>query len=284
MINIREVAVVFVSLYFDESSKCPILGGLAERLVLDPADTIPSAKDVVLVVDDEPALRDAVAYSLRREGYEVVVAQDGPAAISAARLHRPDLILLDIMLPGMDGFEVCREIRAESNVPIVMLSAKGETVDRVIGLEIGADDYLTKPFAMRELMARVRANLRRTRMSADPVTPASQPDANKGPMVIVAGDLEIDWSRRRAALQGQALSLKPKEFDLLYYLARFPGLVLSRDALLREVWGYDYPVDTRTVDVHIRWLRQKLEQDPANPKRIETVRGYGYRFIAEPAV
>jgi two-component system alkaline phosphatase synthesis response regulator PhoP len=262
----------------------PDAGRNAEQPLPETSDSSPNLKDVILVVDDEPALRDAVAYSLRRDGYEVVVAQDGPAAIAAARLHRPDLILLDIMLPGMDGFEVCREIRAESTVPIVMLSARGETVDRVIGLEIGADDYLTKPFAMRELLARVRANLRRTRMALESVSAqAPPPETSKGPMQIVAGDLAIDWSRRRAMLGGQEIVLKPKEFDLLYYLARFPGLVLSRDALLREVWGYDYPVDTRTVDVHIRWLRQKLEPDPANPKRIETVRGYGYRFVAEPA-
>lgn len=255
-----------------------------ENLVPEPEGPIQTPKDVVLVVDDEPALRESVAYSLRREGYEVVVTPDGPAAISAARLHRPDLIVLDIMLPGMDGFEVCREIRAESTVPIIMLSARDEAVDRVIGLEIGADDYLVKPFAMRELMARVRANLRRTRMVAAENPVASPPsDSAKPPMTIVAGDLEIDWARRKVSRDGQTISLKPKEFELLYYLARFPGLVLSRDALLREVWGYDYPVDTRTVDVHIRWLRQKLETDPANPRRIETVRGYGYRFIADPA-
>jgi DNA-binding response OmpR family regulator len=252
--------------------------------VPDADIAIQSPKEVVLVVDDEPSLRESVAYSLRSEGYEVIAVADGTSAISAARLHRPDLIILDIMLPGMNGFEVCREIRAESTVPIIMLSARGESVDRVIGLEIGADDYLTKPFAMRELLARVHANLRRTRMvTAERVVSTPENDNSKAPTTVVAGDIEIDWARRRVSQDGQLISLKPKEFDLLFYLARFPGLVLSRDALLREVWGYDYPVDTRTVDVHIRWLRQKLESDPSNPRRIETVRGYGYRFVADPA-
>jgi DNA-binding response OmpR family regulator len=244
-----------------------------------------SSQGSILVVDDEPSLRDTVAYSLRREGYDVVSAADGPAAIAAARTHRPDLVILDIMLPGMDGLQVCRAIRNESTVPIIMLSAKGEEFDRVLGLEIGADDYLTKPFAMRELLARVKANLRRTQMIAAEAAEANRPgsEANKLSPTIVSGNLEIDWSRRLVTRRGEPVPLKPKEFDLIYYLARFPGLVLSRDALLREVWGYDYPVDTRTVDVHVRWLRQKLEDDPANPKRIETVRGYGYRFVADPA-
>ena len=207
---------------------------------------------------------------------------DGPAAIAAARTHKPDLIVLDVMLPGMDGLRVCRAIRAESSVPILMLSAKGEEFDRVLGLEIGADDYLTKPFAMRELLARVRANIRRVRMiEADqaPAVPEAAQPRQQTP--IVSGDLVIDGSRRQAHRAGQLLALKPKEFDLLAYLARNPGLVLSREALLREVWGYDYHVDTRTVDVHVRWLRQKIEPDPAIPIRIETVRGHGYRFVAE---
>jgi two-component system OmpR family response regulator len=253
-----------------------------EFLVPEASDSARSLQGSILVVDDEPSLRETVAYSLRREGFDVVAVSDGPAAISAARTHRPDLIILDVMLPGMDGLQVLRTLRSESNVPIIMLSAKGEEVDRVIGLEIGADDYLTKPFAMRELLARVRASLRRNRMLAgDGETAAS--DGAKAVAIIVAGDLEIDWARRLVTHRGLPVSLKPKEFDLLYYLARNPGLVLSRDTLLREVWGYDYPVDTRTVDVHVRWLRQKFESDPANPTRIETIRGYGYRFVAVPA-
>jgi DNA-binding response OmpR family regulator len=239
----------------------------------------------ILVVDDEPALRDTITYSLRREGFHVGVASDGPSAIAVARTLRPDLVLLDVMLPGMDGLQVCRSLRAESNVPIIMISAKVEEVDRVIGLEIGADDYLTKPFAMRELIARVRANLRRVRMvdqdSTDSTTAAEQSKRNEP---ITIGDLTVDLARRYVTLGGAPLSLKPKEFDLLYYLSRRPGIVLSRDALLREVWGYDYPVDTRTVDVHIRWLRQKLEADPAHPVRIETVRGHGYRFVPDHGI
>jgi DNA-binding response OmpR family regulator len=235
----------------------------------------------VLVVDDEPALRDTVAYNLRKSGFYVVTAEDGPSAIAASRTHQPDLIILDIMLPGMDGLHVCRTIRQESAVPIIMLSAKGEEFDRVLGLEIGADDYLTKPFAMRELLARVRANIRRMRMITPEQSVGELVAMSASTAPVTTGDLEIDPARRRATRNGEALTLKPKEFDLLYYLARFPGLVLSREALLREVWGYDYHVDTRTVDVHVRWLRQKIEDDPANPRRIETVRGHGYRFSSE---
>src|SRR5215211_5086153 len=246
--------------------------------------TIAIGHGSVLVVDDEPTLRETVSYNLKKAGFDVLTAADGPSAIAAARTHRPDLIVLDVMLPGMDGLHVCRAIRSESSVPIIMLSAKGEEFDRVLGLEIGADDYLAKPFAMRELLARVRANIRRVRMiTADGATSSEQPGATPSPSPIVVGDLEIDSSRRRATRAGKPLTLKPKEFDLLHYLARYPDLVLSREALLREVWGYDYHVDTRTVDVHIRWLRQKIEPDPGNPRRIETVRGYGYRFAGDAA-
>jgi DNA-binding response OmpR family regulator len=195
--------------------------------------------------------------------------------------------VLDIMLPGMDGFEVCRRIREHSTVPILLLSARGEEIDRVIGLEIGADDYLTKPFAMRELVARVRAMLRRARMVRVPqivahAAHAGSPTADIDP-AVVAGDIVIDVPRRVASVGDRSLALKPKEFDLLLYFARHPGIVMTRDALLREVWGYDYPVDTRTVDVHIRWLRQKIENDPAVPSRIVTVRGHGYRFLESNA-
>jgi DNA-binding response OmpR family regulator len=260
-------------------------------------DTTPTAMAgrpttaTVLLVDDEPALRDAVGYSLRREGYAVEVAEDGHRAIAAARAIRPDLIVLDVMLPGMDGLQVCRTIRGESTVPILLLSAKGEEVDRVVGLELGADDYLAKPFAMRELLARVRAMLRRSRMvsggaaDAVPTSPGRVLGrSSDGAMdrAVVAGDIVIDQARRIATQAGAPMTLKPKEFDLLFYLARHPGIVLSRDALLRQVWGYDYPIDTRTVDVHVRWLRQKIEVDPSQPRRVETVRGYGYRFVPDP--
>lgn len=243
-------------------------------------DNVASGQGAVLVVDDEPTLRDTVSYNLRKAGFDVITVADGPSAIAAARTHRPDLIVLDVMLPGMDGLHVCRAIRAESSVPILMLSAKGEEFDRVLGLEIGADDYLTKPFAMRELLARVRANIRRVRMIAAEQAGPGGKQGLRQHAPILAGDLEIDAAKRQARRAGALLTLKPKEFDLLHYLAKNPGLVLSREALLREVWGYDFHVDTRTVDVHIRWLRQKIEPDPAKPSRIETVRGHGYRFVA----
>lgn len=242
----------------------------------------PEAPSRVLVVDDEPNIREMIAINLQREGLEVAFAEDGLGAVDTARAYQPDLIVLDIMMPGMDGFDVCRTIRQESTVPILLLSARGEEIDRIVGLELGADDFLVKPFAMRELVAHVRAMLRRSRMSGSPPAdaagrpPGNQPDQGK---LIRAGDVEIDIARRSVTLGGVLLTLKPKEFDLLLYFARHPGIVLSRDALLREVWGYDYPVDTRTVDVHVRWLRQKIETEPSVPIRIETMRGHGYRFV-----
>lgn len=250
------------------------------------ARTVDAPTARVLVVDDEPALVEAVGYSLRREGYAVTATAAGDAALALARAERPDLVILDIMLPGLDGLQVCRALRAESTVPILLLSARGEEVDRVLGLELGADDYLTKPFAMRELLARVRAMLRRARMPTAAQAPVAATGSDEPPIepadAVVAGDLLIDPARRRVSVGGRALTLKPKEFDLLHHLARHPGIVLSRDALLRRVWGYDYPIDTRTVDVHVRWLRTKIETDPSRPRRIETVRGLGYRFVPEP--
>jgi DNA-binding response OmpR family regulator len=234
----------------------------------------------VLVVDDENILRETLSYNLRRDGFTVHEAADGNEALRLATAYPPDAVVLDVMLPGMDGYEVCRALRAQSSVPILLLSARGEEIDRVVGLEIGADDYLTKPFAMRELLARVRAMIRRARMPVHPPAEKSAETPARSTGVISLGRLEIDGPKRRVTLSGQPVALKPKEFDLLLYLARHPGIVLSRDAVLREVWGYDFPMDTRTVDVHIRWLRQKLEDDPANPRLIETVRGYGYRLEA----
>ena len=255
------------------------------------ATLAPPATVSILLVDDEPSLRDAVSYSLRREGYSVSLAEDGSQALAVARSVRPDLIVLDVMLPGVDGLQVCRTLRSESTVPILLLSAKGEEIDRVVGLEIGADDYLTKPFAMRELLARIRAMLRRAKMplpeeavgsDGHGAGGATDADGDASVPAVIAGDLVIDASRRLATLGGEPLTLRPKEFDLLLYFARHPSIVLSRDALLRRVWGYGYPVDTRTVDVHVRWLRQKIEIDPSQPRRVETVRGYGYRFVSEP--
>jgi DNA-binding response OmpR family regulator len=253
-----------------------------------------SSSQTILVVDDEPSLRDALAYTLRKEGYRVVLAANGVEALQAARRQPPEAIVLDVMLPGIDGLQVCRTLRSESTVPILLLSAKGEEIDRVVGLEIGADDYLAKPFAMRELLARIRAMLRRVEMMAprphcgggrdtgsapDGRTPGHPARASVTDPAVVLGDLTVDRARRLATLGGVALSLRPKEFDLLHYLAQHPEVVHSRDALLRQVWGYDFPIGTRTVDVHVRWLRQKIERDPGKPTRLETVRGVGYRLV-----
>lgn len=232
----------------------------------------------VLVIDDEPILRETISYNLTQEGYNVRLASDGHEGLELARSTSPDVIVLDIMLPKIDGLQVLRTLREESTVPIILLSARGEEIDRVLGLELGADDYLAKPFAMRELVARVRAIIRRIRMTPEEATPG-QADPNR--QVLKSGDLTIDILARRATLGQTLLELKPKEFDLLVYLAKHPGIVISRNALLREVWGYDYPVDTRTIDVHVRGVRQKLETDSTQPALIETVRGYGYRFARQ---
>jgi DNA-binding response OmpR family regulator len=223
----------------------------------------------ILVVDDEPNLLHSVAYTLRREGHEVVTAVDGEEALEKARREGADLLVLDVMLPRLDGFEVCRRLRAESTIPILMLTAKDSEIDRVVGLELGADDYLTKPFSMRELVARVKAMLRRANMVR------AQPQPTD---VLRAGELEVDLQRRRVLCDGREIALKPKEFDLLAYLMARPGRVFSRDVLLEHVWGYDYAGITRTVDAHVRSLREKLGDDAESPRWVETVRGVGYRF------
>lgn len=234
----------------------------------------------VLIVEDELSLRETLAYSLERDGYEVLTAADGLDALKVARSQRPDLILLDVMLPGMNGIEVCRTLRREMNVPILMLTARAEEIDRVVGLEVGADDYVTKPFGMRELLARVRALLRRARMQspAPETPPETTEDTVERHRNLVLGDLVIDIDRREVLLRGESVSLRPKEYELLLFLARNQGIVLSRDLILERVWDWNYSGDSRTVDVHIRWLREKLEDDPSNPQRILTVRGIGYRF------
>lgn len=256
--------------------------GIAVTAETQPTE-LPVTPPRVLIVDDEPTLRDTLSFYLRREGFEVKAVEDGAAALAATRSDHPDLIVLDIMLPRMDGFQVCRTIRAESTVPILLLSARGEEFDRVLGLELGADDYLSKPFAFRELVARIRAMLRRAQMPGRALGTTGEPAAPPPPPAVdqpvTVGDITIDPLRRRASRAGGPLTLKPKEFDLLLHFARRPAIVHSRDSLLRDVWGYDYPIDTRTVDVHIRWLRQKIEQDADAPQRIETVRGHGYRFV-----
>ncbi|NMC85244.1 MAG: response regulator transcription factor [Anaerolineaceae bacterium] len=230
----------------------------------------------ILIVEDEKALQETLAYNLTREGYEPVVAGDGNTAIAKARELHPDLILLDIMLPGKDGFEVCRILRQEMNTPILMLTAREEEIDRVVGLEVGADDYMTKPFSMRELIARVKAMLRRVRLIREEVQTTEKIEAEKEE--LRSNNLVIDLKRREAMLDGKVLDLKPKEYDLLLYFMQHQARALSRDALLEQVWGWDFTGDSRTVDVHIRWLREKIETDPSNPTRIVTVRGAGYRF------
>jgi len=231
------------------------------------------SKPVILVVDDERHIVELVRFNLEKEGYQVITAQDGLEACKMAKQDKPDLVILDVMLPGMDGFEVCRTIQKDSEIaeiPIIMLTARTEEIDKILGLEIGADDYMTKPFSPRELLARVKARLRRTARKAD--------SGLSGNGVIKTSGLVIDPERFEVFLDGIRLELTPKEFELLRFLARSPGKVLTRDFLLENIWGYEYLGDTRTVDVHIRHLRQKIEVDPANPKYIETVRGIGYKF------
>lgn len=230
----------------------------------------------ILVVEDEVSLQETLAYNLQKQGYEVEAVGDGPSALEAARRLKPDLILLDIMLPGMDGFEVCRVLRNEMSTPVLMLTARDDEIDRVVGLEVGADDYLTKPFSMRELIARVKAMLRRVRIIREEVS-ASQVDQSDR-LIYDFDQLKIDVGRREVRFNGKLINLKPKEYELLHYLAKHKGQVLSRDQILESVWGWDYVGDSRTVDVHVRWLREKIEIDPATPQRIITVRGAGYRF------
>jgi len=225
-----------------------------------------AAVTAILIVEDDDTVRETLALHLRAEGYEVRQAKDGQTGLDAARAETADLIVLDVMLPGLDGLTVCRILRKESAVPIILLTARGTETDKIIGLETGADDYVVKPFSLGELLARVRAGLRRG-------------SASRGaPTELVAADLRLDLSARRVFLAEREVSLAPREFDLLAALMRDQGAVLSRDLLLARVWGDDYPGDPRTVDVHVRWLRQKLEADPSEPQRITTVRGVGYRF------
>lgn len=231
--------------------------------------------EIVLVVEDEPTLVETLAYNLSRQDYQVLTAMDGRSAIELAREKRPDLIVLDLMLPGLDGVEVCRILRQEMSVPILMLTARDEEVDKVVGLEVGADDYMTKPFSMRELMARVKALLRRERLIREEL---SAEDEVREAQAMTFGDLRIDMARREVTRGGENLHLKPREYDLLTFLARHRGIVLSRDLILERVWGWDYDGGSRTVDVHVHWLREKIEPDPKNPVRIVTVRGVGYRF------
>ncbi|MBI2723872.1 MAG: response regulator transcription factor [Chloroflexi bacterium] len=231
----------------------------------------PARGATVLVVEDEPALASTLSYNLRKNGYQVIAAADGLAALEEARRSRPDAIVLDLMLPKIDGLEVCRRIRAGSDVPILMLTARSEELDKVVGLELGADDYLTKPFGMRELMARLKALLRRSGRTS--------PFESEEPARITFGDIEVDPRGRTVTRAGAEAALKPREFDLLYFLAQHPGQVFTREQLLERVWGYEFFGGSRTVDVHVRWLREKLEASSARPRHLLTVRGIGYKLV-----
>ncbi len=222
----------------------------------------------ILLVDDERPIVESLRYALEKEGYDVLEASDGSEALNLARTHAPDLVLLDIMLPGMSGFEVCRILRKESPVPILMLTARSGEPDRVVGLDLGADDYITKPFSIREVLARVRAVLRRTQVSS--VDPASSE-------VLQVGTLVMDRARHEVKAGDRRIPLPPRQFDLLRAFLSNPGQVLTREMLLQQVWGYDFGGEDRTVDVHIRWLRRKL-QDAGSEVKIETVRGVGYKL------
>jgi len=231
--------------------------------------------ETVLVVEDEPSLQETLAYTLKKEGYTVEAVGDGLLALESARRLKPDLVVLDLMLPGIDGFEVCRVLRKEMTNPILMLTARDDEIDRVVGLEVGADDYLTKPFSMRELMARVKAQLRRARLIREEL---GKPKEEFPQEKISYDNLVINQTRREVLLNDGPLQLKPKEYELLLFLAEHPGQMLSREFILERVWGWDFVGDSRTVDVHVRWLRQKIEVEPGKPERIITVRGGGYRF------
>lgn len=222
----------------------------------------------ILLVEDEALLADTLRYNLEREGYTVLSASDGVTGLDLARAEQPDLLILDVMLPKLDGFSVCRILRRETNIPIMMLTARQDEVDRIAGLELGADDYVIKPFSLGELLARVRAILRRT---------DRQPTGVEREL-LTAANLKVDTGSRRVFRDNNEITLAQKEFDLLVCLMRNRGMALSRDLLLERVWGYDFPGDSRTVDVHVRWLREKVEVDPSNPIYIQTVRGIGYRF------
>jgi two-component system alkaline phosphatase synthesis response regulator PhoP len=239
----------------------------------------PTERQTILVVEDHAPLRETLAENLRAEGYAVLTAADGVAALQIARSQPIALVVLDLLLPRLDGLEVCRQLRSRpetAHIAIVMLTAKSEETDMVVGLELGADDYVTKPYSWNELRARIRARLRR---GARPEGAAvGEGEAATQTRVLAAGELRIDLDRHEVTRRGAEIALPARLFDLLVYLVRNRGTVLTRDRLLQHVWGYDFAGDTRTVDVHVRWLREKIEDDPANPQLIQTVRGVGYRF------
>ena len=232
-----------------------------------------STPTTVLVVEDEDSFVDALTVGLAREGFRVQVARDGAAALDLFDVVRPDLVLLDVMLPKVSGIDVCRELRSRSKVPIIMVTAKGAEIDTVVGLEVGADDYVTKPYRLRELVARMRAVLRRAPAVGDgPIEPSAE--------ALVVGDVALDPGRHEVVIRGEAVNLPLKEFELLALLLEHAGRVLTRDTLIDRIWGHDYVGDTKTLDVHIKRLRAKVEPDPANPVLITTIRGLGYKYAA----
>jgi len=222
----------------------------------------------IMIIDDEPLITDSLTYSLRREGFEVSSIGDGTIALRAIEEYQPDLVVLDVLLPGISGLEICRRLRQQSSVPVIMLTARGEEIDRVLGLEVGADDYLPKPFSFRELLARIRAMLRRIEIDRQSLQPKS----------LELGKLSLDAVARRVFKDGKEIPLSAREFDLLSFFMNNAGRAMGREELLAQVWGGDWVGDPRTLDVHIRWLRLKIEDDPASPTYIQTVRGHGYRF------
>jgi DNA-binding response OmpR family regulator len=230
----------------------------------------------ILVVDDEISLRETLTYNLERQGFSVEAVGDGEQALTTARRNNPDLIILDIMLPGIDGFEVCRELRRDMTVPILFLSARDDEFDRVVGLEIGGDDYISKPFSMRELIARVKAQFRTRQLIRDEINPAESPNLME--KTATFGNLTILFHRHEVLINGNLVVMKPKEYELLVYFAENPGRAFTRESIIKHVWEQDFIGESRTIDVHVRWLREKIEVDPNHPVRIVTVHGVGYRF------
>ncbi|HEY7666588.1 MAG TPA: response regulator transcription factor [Actinomycetota bacterium] len=236
----------------------------------DPGRIVSEPGLRILIVEDEESLADSVRYNLEREGYLVTVATDGRAALERFRRERPALVILDLMLPEVSGLDVCRTLRAESDVPIIMVTAKDSEADKVTGLELGADDYVTKPFSVRELVSRVRAHLRRSRMQA----------VDEADEVLIGGPVRMDVQRHEVRIAGEEVAFPPKEFELLEALLRRKGRLLTREFLIEEVWGADYFGDTKTLDVHVKRIRRKIEPDPHHPAHLVTVRGLGYKFVA----
>lgn len=254
-----------LSLQKNDATPSIVQGGVANSAAADAHDQ----KRRVLVVEDEPAIADALRFNLAREGYDVLVAGNGRIGLHYARQHLPHAIVLDLMLPDLDGMEVCRILRAEMRTPILMLTARDSELDKVLGLELGADDYMTKPFSLRELLARLKALLRRAEVPAAAPSPSTD---------VQFGVARLSSDQHKVYCNDQEVHLSPKEYDVLALLVSNRGRVLTREMLLEKVWGYEYSGDTRTVDVHVHWLREKLETDPGAPRFIKTVRGVGYRF------